>query len=79
MPQGFDILGPGRFRPGPPRILEALELAHRISSVSRGQSPFLPDISILNRPFKGRLMNGGFDIPVVVKCRFKRHSSRVGA
>ena len=37
---GLDILGPGRFRPGPPRILRTLEVVHRISSVSRGLAPF---------------------------------------
>ena len=36
----LSILGPGRFRPGPPRILKTLDVAHRISSVSRGLAPF---------------------------------------
>ena len=46
---GSAILGPGRFRPGPPRILKTLELVHRISSVGRGQAPFplgLPDFPL---------------------------------
>ena len=46
---GLDILGPGRFRPGPPRILRTLELVHRIPSLSRGQAPFplgLPDFPL---------------------------------
>jgi hypothetical protein len=33
----------------------------------------------LNRLLKGHLMNGGFVIPVVLKRRFKRRSSMVGA
>ena len=37
----LDILGPGRFRPGPPRILKTRDVAHRISSVGRGLAPFL--------------------------------------
>jgi len=44
-----------RFRPGPPRILRTREVVHRISSVCRGLAPFLQDIPILNRPFKGQL------------------------
>ena len=44
-----------RFRPGPPRILGTLDVVHRISSVGRGLAPFLLDIPILNRPFKGQL------------------------
>ena len=43
-----------RFRPGPPRILKTLELAHRISSISRGLAPPPLGIDILNRPFKRR-------------------------
>jgi hypothetical protein len=66
-----------RFRPGSPRILKTLEVAHRISSVSRGLAPFPLDIPILNRLLKGHLMNGGFVIPVVLKRRFKRRSSMV--
>jgi len=31
-----------RFRPGPPRILETLEVVHRISSVSHGLAQFSP-------------------------------------
>jgi len=39
--KGLNILGPGLFRSGPPRILKTLEVFHRISSVSRGLAPFL--------------------------------------
>ena len=52
--KGLNILGPGLFRPGLPRILRTLELVHRISSVSRGLAPFPLDVDILNRPFKRR-------------------------
>jgi len=41
-------------------------VVHRISSVSRGLSPFPLDIPILNRPLKGQFINGGFVIPVSV-------------
>ena len=37
---GLGILGPGRLRPRPPRILRTLEVVYRISSVSRGLAPF---------------------------------------
>jgi hypothetical protein len=43
---GLDILGPGRFRPGPPRILLTLEVVHRISSVSRGLAPISTGLPI---------------------------------
>jgi hypothetical protein len=55
-----------RFRPGPPRILRTLELAHRFSSVGRGLAPFPLDIPILNRPLKGHFIYWGFVIPVSV-------------
>ena len=37
------------------------------------------DIYILNRPFKGHFMNGGFVIPALVLRRLNRRSSKVGA
>jgi hypothetical protein len=41
------ILGPRPFRPGPPRILRTLDVAHKISSVSRGLAPFPKVFQIL--------------------------------
>ena len=66
---GLDILGPGRFRPGPPRILKTLEVVHRISSVSRGLAPFplcFPNSPRLESSFKRTVINGGFVILVLV-------------
>ena len=68
-------MGLGRFRPGPPRILETLDVAHRISNVSRGLAPFPKVFQLslrLEVSFKRTLYLLGICHPCCGRCRFKR-------
>ena len=76
---GLSILGPGRFRPGPPRIKRYVPDTWFTSGTDHMVYSCRSHPPIMNCPLKGRFIYWGFVIPALVNRRFKRRLFGVGA